>query len=202
MTASNRREIVEAVDAAIQLGASQASCCETLSLCERRLQRWRIEAEDKRIGGYRAKNQRMSAFEIEVAVVLIHKAEEARKPLRCAYAEQLDVGMYVCSPASLYRIRNRLVPVESRPPLMMKRRRRRELKAETVNSIWCWDITPMKLRIGGPVLLFLCLHGSLQPQAGGLDGRCSGRWPCRAGCVGRCDNALDVGSLSFDPSLR
>jgi putative transposase len=154
MTASNRRDLIEAVDAAIQKGASQASCCETLSLCERRLQRWRIEAEDKRIGGYRAKNQRLSDTEVEVAVTLIHKAQEARKPLRCAYAEHLDVGKYVCSPASLYRIRNRLVPVESRPPLMMKRRRRRELKAETVNSVWCWDITPMRLRIGGRFCYF------------------------------------------------
>lgn len=154
MTASNRREIIQAVDAAIQKGATQASCCETLSLCERRLQRWRIEAEDKRVGGYRAKNQRLTDSEIEVAIVLIKKAQEAMKPLRCAYAEHLDVGRYVCSPASLYRIRNRLVPVESRPPLMMKRRRRRELKAETVNSVWCWDITPMRLRIGGRFCYF------------------------------------------------
>lgn len=154
MTASNRRALVQAVDAAIQKGASQASCCETLSLSERRLQRWRIEAEDRRVGGYRAKNQRLSDTEVEVAVILIQKAQEARKPLRCAYAEHLDVGKYVCSPASLYRIRNRLVPVESRPPLMMKRRRRRELKAETINSIWCWDITPMRLRIGGRFCYF------------------------------------------------
>jgi transposase InsO family protein len=154
MTASNRREIVQAVDAALQKGATQASCCETLSLCERRLQRWRKEVEDKRVGGYRAKDQRLSTSEIEVAVVLIQKAQEARKPLRCAYAEHLDVGQYVCSVASLYRIRNRLIPVESRPPLMMKRRRRRELKAETVNSVWCWDITPMRLRIGGRFCYF------------------------------------------------
>jgi putative transposase len=154
MTASNRRAIVQAVDAALQGGASQASCCETLSLCERRLQRWRIEAEDKRTGGYRAQSQRLSDCEIEVAVVLIQKAQEAKKPLRCAYAEHLDVGQYVCSPASLYRIRNRLIPVESRPPLMMKRRRRRELKAETVHSVWCWDITPMRLRIGGRFCYF------------------------------------------------
>jgi hypothetical protein len=76
----------------MQRGASQAACCETLSLCERRLQRWRTEAEDKRIGGYRAKNQRLSASEIEVAAVLIQKAQDAKKPLRCAYAEHLDVG--------------------------------------------------------------------------------------------------------------
>lgn len=154
MTASNRREIVQAVDTALQEGASQASCCGTLSLCERRLQRWRVEAEDKRVGGYRAKNQRLSESEIEIAAVLIQKAQEAKKPLRCAYAEHLDVGQYVCSPASLYRLRNRLVPVESRPPLMMKRRRRRELKAETVNSVWCWDITPMRLRIGSRFCYF------------------------------------------------
>lgn len=154
MTASNRREIVQAVDCAMQQGARQAPCCETLSLCERRLQRWRTETEDKRVGGYRAKNQRLSASELEVAAALIQKAQEARKPLRCAYAEHLDVGQYVCSPASLYRIRNRLIPVESRPPLMMKRRRRRELQAETVNSIWCWDITPMRLRIGGRFCYF------------------------------------------------
>lgn len=154
MTASNRREIVRAVDAAIEQGASQASCCETLSLCERRLQRWRTQEEDGRVGGYRAQNQRLTEAEVEIAVHIIHAAQEARKPLRCAYAEHLDIGKYVCSPASLYRIRNRLNPVESRPPLMMKRRRRRELKAETVNSVWCWDITPMRLRIGGRFCYF------------------------------------------------
>ena len=154
MTASNRREVVEAVWVAIKTGASQESCCALLSLCERRLQRWRIEPQDKRTGGYRACDQRLSPAEQEAAVALIHKAQEARKPLRCAYAEELDVGRYTCSPASLYRIRNRLIPVESRPPLMMKRSRRRELKAEMVNSIWCWDITPMRLRIGGRFCYF------------------------------------------------
>lgn len=154
MTASKRRKVVMAVDIAMKQGARQVSCCETLSLCERRLQRWRIEAEDKRVGGYRGKNQRLSDAEVEVAVKVIHEAQEAGKPLRCAYAEQLDVGRYVCSPASLYRIRNRLIPVESRPPLMKKRRRRRELKAEMVNSVWCWDITPMRLRIGGRFCYF------------------------------------------------
>lgn len=154
MTASNRRELVEAVEVAIKRGATQQSCCETLSLCQRRLQRWRIEEKDKRVGGYRATNQRLSHVEIEAAIALIKKAQESRKPLRCAYAEHLDVGRYVCSPASLYRIRNRILPVESRPPLMMKRRRRRELIAERVNTVWCWDITPMRLRIGGRFCYF------------------------------------------------
>lgn len=154
MTASNRREVVEAVWVAIKKGASQQSCCELLSLCERRLQRWRIEPHDKRLGGYRAKDQRLNPLEQEAAIALIQKAQEARKPLRCAYAEELDVGRYTCSPASLYRIRNRLIPVVSHPPLMMKRSRRRELKAEMVNSIWCWDITPMRLRIGGRFCYF------------------------------------------------
>jgi transposase InsO family protein len=154
MTASNRREVVEAVWVAIKKGASQEACCELLSLCARRLQRWRIEPHDKRTGGYRAKDQRLSPVEQEAAVALIKKAQDARKPLRCAYAEELDVGRYTCSPASLYRLRNRFIPVESRPPLMMKRSRRRELKAERVNSIWCWDITPMRLRIGGRFCYF------------------------------------------------
>lgn len=154
MTASNRRELILAVDVAIRKGASQASCCKTLSLCERRLQRWRHEAQDRRVGGYRARNQRLCPTEVEAAVHIIHAAQAAGKPLRCAFAEQLDVGRYVCSPASLYRLRNRLLPVESRPPLMKKRRRRRELKAESVNSVWCWDITPMRLRIGGRFCYF------------------------------------------------
>lgn len=154
MTASNRREVVEAVAVAMKKGASQAACCELLSICERRLQRWRTEPHDKRTGGYRARDQRLSPVEEEAAVSLIQKAEEAKKPLRCVYVEELDAGRYTCSPASLYRIRNRLIQVVSRPPLMMKRSRRRELKAERVNSVWCWDITPMKLRIGGRFCYF------------------------------------------------
>jgi hypothetical protein len=110
---------------AIKKGASQVSCCDLLSLSERRLQRWRIEPDDKRVGGYRAHDQRLSASEQEAAVALIQKAQEAQKPLRCVYAEELDAGRYTCSPASLYRIRNRLIPINARPPLMMKRSRRR-----------------------------------------------------------------------------
>ena len=154
MTASNRREVVVAVGVATKKGASQTSCCKLLSLCPRRLQRWRIESYDKRVGGYRAKNQRLNPAEEAAALALIQKAQEARKPLRSAYAEELDRGWHTCSVATLYRIRNRLFPVDSRPPLMMKRSRRRELKAEKVNSIWCWDITPMRLRIGGRFCYF------------------------------------------------
>ncbi len=106
MTALNRREVVEAVRVAIKQGASQESCCALLSLCERRLQRWRMVPHDKRVGGYRARNQQLNASEHEAAVALIQKAQEAHKPLRCVYAEELDVGRYTCSPASLYRIRN------------------------------------------------------------------------------------------------
>ena len=96
MTASNRREVVEAVWVAIKGGASQESCCHLLSLCERRLQRWRMEPCDKRTGGYRAKGQSLSVPELEAAAALIRKAQETLKPLRCIYAEELDVGRYTC----------------------------------------------------------------------------------------------------------
>lgn len=154
MTASNRRELVQAVDVAIKSGACQKSCCETLSLCERRLQRWRVESTDRRVGGYRAKGQRLSSSEECVAKAIIHEANQAQKPLRAVYAELLDKGRYVCSPATLYRLRRRLMPLKSHIPLMKKRRRRRELRAESVNTVWCWDITPMRLRIGGRFCFF------------------------------------------------
>ncbi|HKP98538.1 MAG TPA: DDE-type integrase/transposase/recombinase [Fibrobacteria bacterium] len=154
MTASNRRELVQTVEVAVKTGASQHSCCETLSLCERRLQRWRVESEDRRVGGYRAKGQRLSPLEEQAAEVLIQEAQQAQKPLRSVYAEHLDKGYYVCSPAALYRLQKRMAPVDSRPPLMMKRRRRRELRAESVNTVWCWDVTPMRLRLGGRFCFF------------------------------------------------
>jgi len=148
MTAEKRREIVEAVDEAMASGARQMKCCEVLSLCERRLERWRKEKEDRRTGGYRAQGQKLSAEEYQEAVVLVKAALAAQKPLRALYAEQLDAGRHVASPASLYRIRKVLIPVESRPPLCRKPRRRTSLTAEAVNRIWCWDITPMRLRVG------------------------------------------------------
>ena len=45
MTAEKRREIVEAVDEAMRSGARQVKCCEVLSLCERRLERWRKQKD-------------------------------------------------------------------------------------------------------------------------------------------------------------
>lgn len=149
-----RRELVQAVDIAIRSGARQSSCCTVLSLSERRLQRWRKEPDDRRVGGYRARTQCLSPAEEKEAEALIQEAQAAQRPIRSLFAERLDKGIYICSPASLYRLRKRLLPVESRPPLMMKRRRRRELRAESVNSVWCWDITPMRLRIGGHFCYF------------------------------------------------
>jgi transposase InsO family protein len=148
MTAEKRREIVAAVDEAMQSGARQVKCCEALSLCERRLERWRKEKEDRRVGGYRAHGQRLSAEEYEEATVLVKRATEAKKPLRAMYAEELDAGRHIASPATLYRIRRAILPMESRPPLCRKPRRRTSLTANAVNEVWCWDITPMRLRVG------------------------------------------------------
>lgn len=148
MTAEKRREIVKAVDEARACGARQARCCEVLSLCERRLERWRKEKEDRRVGGYRAQGQKLSPEEYHEATVIVKQAMTAQRPLRAVYAELLDTGRHLASPTTLYRIRKVLFPVDSRPPLCRKPRRRTPLTAEAVNRIWCWDITPMRLRVG------------------------------------------------------
>lgn len=148
MTAEKRREIVTAVDEAMASGARQKKCCEVLSLCERRLERWRKTKEDRRVGGYRAHGQKLSTQEYHEAVVIVKQAVMAQRPLRAVYAELLDTGRHVASPTALYRIRQVLFPVESRPPLCRKPRRRTPLTAEAVNRVWCWDITPMRLRVG------------------------------------------------------
>ena len=73
MTASNRREVVQAVGAAIKKGASQEACCEMLSLCERRLQRWRIEAEDR--SSRRISGQEPAPEHCGVGVAVVHYPE-------------------------------------------------------------------------------------------------------------------------------
>jgi transposase InsO family protein len=148
MTAEKRREIVRAVDEAMANGARQFKCCEVLSLCERRLERWRKEKEDRRVGGYRAHGQRLSTEEYQEAAVIVKQAMAAQRPLRAVYAELLDTGRHVAAPSTLYRIRKVLLPVDSRPPLCRKPRRRSSLTAEAVNRVWCWDITPLRLRVG------------------------------------------------------
>ena len=148
MTADKRREIVAAVDEAMRSGARQVKCCEVLSLCERRLERWRREAEDRRVGGYRAHGQRLSTEEYQAAMVLVKQAATSGRPLRAVYAEQLDAGQHVASPATLYRIRKVLFPVSLRLPPGRMPRRRISIAADAVNRIWCWDITPLRLRVG------------------------------------------------------
>ena len=89
MTAEQRREIVEAVDEAIASGARQVKCCEVLSLCERRLERWRKAKEDRRVGGYRAHGQRLSPEEYQEAAVIVKQAMAAQRPLRAIYVNCL-----------------------------------------------------------------------------------------------------------------
>lgn len=146
--AAQRWEILQAVAEAMSAGARQFRCCQILGLCERRLMRWRQEADDRRLGGYRAHGQRLCAAEVEEATALIQKARKAPQSLRAAYAEQLDRGIHVASAATLYRLRKALRPVDSRAPSCPKVRRRTPLTAQKVNVIWCWDITPMRLRVG------------------------------------------------------
>lgn len=141
MTAEKRREIVAAVEEAMANGARQVKCCEVLSLCERRLERWRKEAEDRRVGGYRAHGQRLSTEEYQAATVLVKQAASSGRPLRAVYASELDAGRHVASPATLYRIRKALSPSPSRLTPCRTPRRRISLTAEAVNRIWCWDIS-------------------------------------------------------------
>lgn len=64
---------VEAVDEARRSGARQVKCCEMLSLCERRLERWRKQKEDWRVG-YRAHGQKLSPEEYHEAFVIVKQA--------------------------------------------------------------------------------------------------------------------------------
>ena len=105
----------------------------------RRLRRWRNIIIDRRCGGYRALNQKLSTEERLNIVEHFSDADLKDLPIRVAHARLIEKGIYIASVASCIRVINE--DSVKRKRHSRSRKARPELKATGPNQVWYWDIT-------------------------------------------------------------
>lgn len=149
MSPEIRQRILSGVQDAVILGSGFETACDAIGMSPRRLQRWRTRVQDRRRGGLRTSDQKLSEQEKDAIVEAFHKPEYVDLPIRAAWVKMLDEGVCMCSPATVFRV---LDERKAKARLTVRRahphRRPPVLEAKAVNQVWTWDITylPSPLR--------------------------------------------------------
>ncbi len=140
MNQKMRLEIIKALDIAVASGARLMKACEAISLCERRLRRWRKKVDDGRKGGYQGKSQKLTEKEKDQIMEALARPEIENLSIKAACATLMDQGVYYASPASFARVikERKKGSVRRGHPSLGKAP---QLKATAPNQVWCWDIT-------------------------------------------------------------
>lgn len=140
------------IEEAVALGATQAAACEVVGLDERTVQRWRARPEraDQRRGPKtRPANALRPAEEAEILALVTSKEFVGLSPHQLV-AKLADIGTYVASEATIYRLlrRHRLLRHRDRAR-PRTHRRPREHVATGPNQVWAWDITYLPAAVRG-----------------------------------------------------
>lgn len=140
------------IEEAIEAGASQAAACELVGIDERTIQRWRArpDGDDERRGPHSKPDNALSVEEEVEIVALVTSKEFLGLSPHQLVAKLADMGIYIASEATIYRLlrRRRLLRHRdrSRP---RTRRRPRELVATGPDQVWAWDITYLPAGVRG-----------------------------------------------------
>jgi putative transposase len=140
------------IDEAVVAGASQAAACEMVGLDERTVQRWRARPDgvDQRRGPKTRPGNALSADEEAEILRLVTSKEFVGLSPHQLVSKLADLGMYVASEATIYRLlrRHRLLRHRDRAR-PATRRRPREHVASGPNQVWAWDITYLPAGVRG-----------------------------------------------------
>lgn len=149
MSVEEKSRLIEQIQEAVTSGARQAKACEAIGLTPRRFYRWQKDIEDKRTGGYRARGQKLTEMEKDKIIEAFNQPEVYPLPIRGAFAKLLDMGIYLASPASVYRVFHERGQKERLRARFTQKRAKPILKAEAPLRLWCWDITFLDSLIKG-----------------------------------------------------
>ena len=145
-----KREILAAIEEAVQNGTRLAKACDAIGLCERRYRRWRKSVADNR-GGFRENNPQRLSREETARIIECFTSEEYRDlPLNIAHAKLMDQGIYVASLSSCERVMKAYYQsVGKAVNRAVERRKRPEYSATGPNQVWRWDITWLHSEVTG-----------------------------------------------------
>jgi len=145
--------IIQHIEEAVSSGARLSKACEGIGISPRTIQRWTQlpeVGEDQRQGPNRSSGNQLTPKERERVIKIVNSPEFRDKSPNQIVPALVDMGEYVASESSMYRIlRQEKLNAHrsaSKPP---KNKKPREHVAEAPNVVWSWDITYLKGPIRG-----------------------------------------------------
>ena len=145
--------ILGLVDEAVQAGARQQKACAIINLEARTLQRWRDQGigHDGRAGPKHPPANKLTPVERARVLEVVNALEHRDLSPKQIVPRLADLGEYICSESSIYRIlreENQIHHRESsRPPT--KPHRPTAYVATGPNQVWSWDITYIGTMVRG-----------------------------------------------------
>lgn len=149
---------------AVADGARKYAACNCLDLSIRTLERWerRPQQVDGRKGAPRRVAQRLSADERLRVLSIANSSEFRDLPPNKIVPALADLGRYVASESSFYRVlkAERLLSHRSRTRPKKRHTQPAPLTASRPNMVWSWDITYLRTPVRG-AYFYLYLHVDL-----------------------------------------
>lgn len=143
--------ILQLIDEALAAGARLAPVCGVLGLSARTVQRWREQGggEDRRYGPHQDPANKLTPGERRRLLKVVNSPEYRDLPPKQIVPRLADLGEYLASESTIYRLLRDEDLMAHRQPSRPARSRPREWVASGPGQVWSWDITYLKSPVRG-----------------------------------------------------
>lgn len=143
---TDRQKIKELIQEGTKRGLSVKKSCEAIGISDRTLRNWKLNGPlDGRTKGNGGRNnhRKLGQEEREAVIARLCMPDVADMSVNQAMFYLYDLGIYLCSTSTAYRIMRQAGLLGKRSPVRSPKRRYKpeEQIASKPNMVWTWDIT-------------------------------------------------------------
>lgn len=153
MKTEQRQRILDWIHAAQEVGARQSKACEVIGISCKTVQRWQQanDLQDGRLDSARVPSNQLSDQEEKRIIELSNQAEYADLAPSKIVPKLADIGVYIASESSFYRVLKKHNQLTHRGKSKPKRKvtKPKALTATEPNQIYTWDITYLPSTVRG-----------------------------------------------------
>lgn len=149
-SAEDRKNVLELIDEAVASGCRKFRACEVFGLEERTIQRWKLNAIDRRCGSIKTPANKLTDAEVALIIETSVNVKYVNLSPHQIVPKLADDGTYIASESTFYRVlkANSLMAHRglSKPRTI---ERPKPFEATKPNQIYTWDITYLQSSIHG-----------------------------------------------------